>query len=440
MKKDKKNSVFYVAMVFILLIILGLGSTCSSTSELKNNVLINNETIMITQSKMYIDIMCFNDNVILPFGSGRSQRKPHNMETQTGMEDFLVDIRDLPSGANTAALYALDIGLDRIVHVKNNFMQNDLYSRYYLIFLTDGLDNVSVDLAQRNRRGLFTNTNEYVEALQERMSNLFTVTTSVRDPVTNLYNSHSKPNTTNSFQSFVLFYKGNDIIKSGYTDEELNQLVMPFTGSQNEQRPSLIMSDDLNLLYEEFENEFGLSFSFNVPKGYEGKRIRMLLNDEKKIWFEGDLVKEIKSVQSGRNEVINTMENITTSNDFSSGQRGRNEVVYTMENVTTSNGFSFNNSKITMDNSILDNNSNTVPFIINGLKLNNKSYIVRPDDNVQQWFYDDNKLRLNSELKKSNKKNAYILFILDTSFSFKDEINKAKNTIIRIVNYIKEQM
>jgi len=412
MKKEKKVIMhFFTVTVFMLFITLGLGSTCSSTPPTSA------ATIMRTQSKMYMDIMGFNDNVILPFISGNYQRPPHNMETQIGIDNLLVDIQNLPGGANTAAYYALDIGLDRIAYVKKNFMDNDPNSKYYIIFLTDGLDNVSVSLAQRNGRGVYNNTAEYAEILQERMK------TNLIDHVSSRNSSGNTavslvPSATNTFQSYVLLYKGNDIIRSGYTDNELNQLLMPFTGSQNEQRPPIIMSDNLNQLYEEFEKELSLSFSFVIPKGYEELRIRMLLNPDKGIWFEGKLVREIKLLQSGRNEVI-----------------------YSLEDITTSEGFTFNyDGTIVMDKSIYNNNSNIVPFIIDDLKLNNKPYVVKRNDNVQQWFYDGNKLRLNSEFEAINRKNAYILFIMDTSFSFKEQIDTAKDTIKKIITYMKDQM
>jgi len=414
MKKGKIGIVHFITvMVFVFFITLGLSSTCSSTPE-PTSV----ENIIKTQSKIYMDIMGFNDNVILPFGSGNSQRPPHNMETQNGIDNLMNQINSLPSGANTAAFYALDIGLERIAFVKRNFMDNDPNSKYYIIFLTDGLDNVSLDLAQRNGRGIYNNIKEYADALQEKMkSNLLNYVIS-RDQSGNNRITSSGPSTTNSFQSFVLLYKGNDIIRSGYTDNELNQMLLPFTGSQNEQRPPVIMSDNLNQLYNEFEKEFALSFSFVIPKGYEGMRIRMLLNPERRIWFEGDLKKEIKSVQ-----------------------RGRNEIVYKFENITTSDGFTFNNDGIIMmDNALYNENSNIVPFVIDGLRHNNRSYIVKRNDNVQQWFYNENRLRLNSEFNVINRKNAYILFILDTSTSFNEHIDSAKETIKRMVMYINEQM
>jgi len=406
--------VFTVA-VFIFFIILGLGSTCSSTPEHTDAVTISDQT----KSKMYADIMGFNDNVILPFGSGDRQRLPHNLETEIGIEYLINEIRALPSGANTAAFYALDVGLDRISYIRQKFMDNDPNSRYYIIFLTDGLDNVSTNLARINGRGMFRNTTEYAEALQERMKTLFVDYSKIRekrdDDVVTV--TVSEVNTTNSFQSFILFFKGDDIIKSRYTDSELNELLIPFTGSQNAHRPPVIMSNNLNQLFEHFESEFDLPFSFIVPRGYEGQRIRMLLNTENnnQIWFEGNFVREINPRQN-------------------------QEFIYSINDIKFSNGFSFENSDGIIYMNSMSNDSNVVPFTINGLRLNNKPHLVRRNDNVQQWVYEGNNLRFNSETGSTNIRNAYILFIMDTSSSFGEHINEAKETIIRIINYINNNM
>ena len=357
--------------------------------------------------------MGFNDNVILHFGSGKSQKRPHNLETEIGVKNLKDEIRALLSGTNTAAFYAFDIGLDRIAHVREKFMDDDPNSRYYIIFLTDGLDNVSTNLARINERGMFSNVTEYGEALQERIETLFLDDTKAKDPATGNNIATSEINTTNTFQSFVLLFKGDDIIKSRYTDSELNQLLMPFTGSKNAQRPPVIMSDNLNQLYRHFESEFDLPFSFIVPRGYEGQRIRMVLNDRanNQIWFEGNFAREINPKQ-------------------------KQEFIYSIKDITFSDGFSFeNNDGIIYMNRML-NNSNVVPFTISGLRLNNRNYIVRRNDNIQQWIYDGNNLRLNSEVSSTNTRNAYILFIMDTSSSFGEHLNEAKETVIKIIDYI----
>ena len=107
-----KKGIIY-SSVWIIIIVLGL-STCSSTPKNSAAVIVEVQT----KSKMYADILGFNDDVILSFGSGRSQRMPHDLETEVGVNKLISEIRAMPSGANTAAFYALDIGLDRIDHVR----------------------------------------------------------------------------------------------------------------------------------------------------------------------------------------------------------------------------------------------------------------------------------------------------------------------------------
>jgi hypothetical protein len=222
-----------------------------------------------------------------------------------------------------------------------------------------------------------------------------------------------------------LLYRGEDIEKSGYTEDELDERLRPFTGAQNEQRPAVIQGDDLNKLLDDFKKAFVVSsFSFIIPKGYTGSRIRMQLNDTEdeaeKIYFEADFK---KGPQTGF---------LFWKKDY-----------YTLENIQTSEGFILEipGGKIEMDELSYSTDSNTVPFIVSGLKIGDTPYSVKREE-VSQWFYDGGKLRSNSEYSSSSgsKKNAYILLVMDTSMSFSTQIMDAKNMANEIVLYISEQM
>jgi hypothetical protein len=166
-------------------------------------------------------------------------------------------------------------------------------------------------------------------------------------------------------------------------------------------------------LLEKFKNNFVItSFDFEIPKGYAGKRIHMLLHDVKneseKIYFEADFNKHKKDS-------------------------------YKLENITTSNGFTVEVPQggiIYMNNTQNDKSTNA-QFSINKLKSGSEPYRVKEKE-VTQWFYDMGKLRKNSEYIAAggNTKNAYILVILDASNSFKGKINEAKSAILEIVNFI----
>ena len=366
-------------------------------------------------AKMYADVIGFNDNVIRDYDRFKD-RKPYDLTIQEHTDTMVNAINKLPSGENTAAFYALDIGLDRIAEGQKKFMEGDPNSKYYIVFFTDGLDNVSRELARRNRRGKYDNDTAYAEAMQNRMQQILKKYA--------FFGLIKKLNATNSFQSYVLLYRGDDIEKSGYTEEELEIKLRPFTGSQNEQRPGVIQGNNLDKLLEDFKNAFVVtSFSFIIPKGYAGQRIRMLLSEENArnlVYFEADFKKQTRT------------KFLFIKEDY-----------YTLENIQTSDGFTLEvqDGRIEMDKEFYDTNSNTVPFFINGLKVGNTPYSVRREL-VTQWYYDGGRLRLNSEYKSSvgSKKNAYVLLIMDTSTSFATQINAAKKTAGEIVLFISEQM
>lgn len=370
----------------------------------------------IYTEKLYADVIGFNDGVVQKY-------KPYDLTKEADVKSMNQNIRELPSGENTAAYYALDIGLDRIQQVqKSKLMEKDPNTKYYIVFLTDGLDNISPELAKRDKKmlmfskGDYDNVTEYGNAMQLRMADNL--------KKYSWLNLFKKKNTTNSFQSYVLLYRGEDIEKSGYTEEELNARLLPFAGAQNEAKQPVIQGNNLDKLLADFKKAFSVSsVDFVIPKGYSGQRIRMQLNntnkEEEKIFIEADFKKN-----KGKKLLVFGTE------------------TYTLENIKTSNGLSVKseNGAIEMDVRY-DKNSNTVPFTFNELRLNESIYSVKKDE-VSQWFYESGKLRWNSEYssKSVNTKNAYILLILDTSTSFKTQIEDAKNTSVEIIDFISKQL
>ncbi|MDR2027464.1 MAG: hypothetical protein LBQ01_07895 [Prevotellaceae bacterium] len=350
-------------------------------------------TSCVTQyhAKLKADIIGFNDNVTTSYTGGNS--KPYDLLLDSDSKAMKRQVLGLKQGSNTAAYYALDLGLDRVKQVLKKFMQKDPNSKYYVVMLTDGLDNVSTSL----KKGKYANGDAYAAALQRKMETIM----------------GKKPNV---FKSYVLLYEGDDLKESGYTEEELRNKLSVFTGAQNDVRPDVLHDSNLDKLYEKFEAEFTItSFDFEVPKDYAGKRIRMLLNDEQdtrgQIYFEADLVKKGKSYR---------LERISTSRDLSI-------------EIPVS-GF------IKMDDKH-DKNSTKAGFSIKKMRYDNGSYKINKK-NVTQWFEDGGKFRKNSEYSAtaSNMKNAYILVILDTSTSFASQITAAKETILKIVEFISKEI
>jgi hypothetical protein len=302
----------------------------------------------------------------------------------------------LESGTYTAAYYALDMGLERIKQVRKRFMQRDPSSKYYIVFLTDGLDNRSVDLARETGRGRYSGRDAYAAALQKKKQLVL-----------------GRRNVSNTFESHVLFFKGSDTEESNYTDEELKERLAVFTGVQNTVTPEILVDSTLGGLLEEFKAKFVISsFYFEVPKDYAGSRIRMLLRPaeagEEEIFFEADVIR-----------------------------KGRKR--YRLANVTTSENFSVHipeNGLIPMYEK-QEKGGPSVRFLVENIQYNGGAYKVNRDL-VSQWEYWDGKLRKNSEYDKTarNDPNAYLLVILDTSRSFTN-LNEAKMTIIEIVRFIR---
>jgi hypothetical protein len=385
--------------------------------------------------KMYADVIGFNDavmpsymqppknpkatDVVKPIpGVIREEGKPYDLLNQTQTEAMREAINKVPSGQNTAALYALDVGLDRVVEINKKFMEGDPKSRYYVVFFTDGIDNASIDMAIRTRRGNYSRgaagRDEYGAAMHNRMQQIINKY--------RFFGLIKKPSATNSFQSYVLLFQGPDL--KSYSDQAIETILKPFSASQNADTPALIKDRDMGRLLEKFQDSFVIpSFTFSVPKDYAGQRIRMQLSAKDQVFFEADV----------RHQTRNKF--IIFKEDF-----------YTLENVTVSDGFTFDEyakdrMKIEMDKESYDVNANTVPFIINGLKLGDKPYPVMRNE-VSQWHHDMGAYVQNKEYVgiARSKKNAYVLLIMDTSLSLGEYAEEAKETAAEIVRFINEQM
>jgi hypothetical protein len=399
------------------------------------------------REKMYADVIGFNDSVMLSYMSPNNSKatdvkpipgivtgkgEPYNLLIDDQVEAMKEAISRIPLGQNTAAIYALDVGLDRVISINKNkrFMEGDPNSKYYVVFFTDGIDNASVTMAQRSHRGNYpqgiAGRDAYSTAMHARMESIL--------KEYSFLGLIKKPNTTNTFQSYVLLFQGKDL--ESYSEEQLTSIIDPFRAAQNAgDAPALIIDNSMDGLQKKFEDAFVIpSFSFQVPKDYVGQKIRMDLgwDDEgEPVWFEATL----KHQQQPKFLIF--------KEDF-----------YTLESITTSTGFSFlENTKqmiIQMDKVSYDKNTNTVPFIINDLKID----IEHPDgvksfhvnrENVKQ-LHDER----TGEAKFENteyqgegegKRNAYILLIMDMSWSLGEEnAEAARKTAAWIVEYIANQM
>ncbi len=329
----------------------------------------------------------------------KGQRAPIDLLFEKNVGSFNNNIYGLEQGTNTCALYAYDIALDRIEYVQKNWMSKDPNSKYYIVMLTDGLDNNSP--ARGYDRGRIKDINQglYINKIEERKKEIMKKYT--------FFDLFKSKNITNEFYSYVLMYAGEDIRRSNYTDEELNDRLLPYTGSQNTAAtPKPIMAESIDELVDKFANEIiSSSFTFNVQKSKAGETVKMVLNKEGTIYFQCDIVRR-KSL-------------------------GKN--VYSLSNIECSDGLIF-----TIDPEYKEN-ATSLSFKLKDVKVNNKVLRINNDD-VAQFITDGGKLRLNSEYASlsSKEKNAYIIMILDGSKSFKDKFREAQNAAVNIVNIISE--
>jgi hypothetical protein len=384
-KTKLKNQMSKGNFVAILSVVILLFSACATQHP----------------QKMKADFVGFSDEVSTSYGytnkcivkKWRKQSPPFDLISYDGIKNpdgirkIQAAVDELRQGDQTSAYYALNNALNRVEHVQRKFMDKDPNSKYYVIMLSDGLDNKVADM------------DSYNSFLQKRMSTIMK-----KYCFFNLFKS-KKPNTTNSFESYILLYKGKDMKESNYTDEQLKEKLTPFTGYQNASKDEdrTIIKEDINELVNILEEKLvSRSFSFRIPSGYTGKKVRMVLDTIKPVYFEGDF--------DG-----NYFKNIKTSDGFT---------IEIPDSKSLSGRF--------MGNGLTE-------FEVENLKLNGKPYKVNRR-NVTQWFEDFGQLRYNSEYttKERSHKNAYLIVLLDASKSFAEKYEEAKSAIMKIVSIVSE--
>ncbi|MDR1791845.1 MAG: hypothetical protein LBR36_00155 [Bacteroidales bacterium] len=358
----------------------------------------------VKHQKMKVDFVGFSDDVSTSYyytnncsiKKLRKQSPPFDLintdgsPNQTGKKQMQKAVFELRQGRQTAAYYALDNALDRVGYVQKKFMEHDPQSKYYVIMLTDGLDTKVENREAYNKR------------LQQKMSTIMK-----KYVFFNLFKSQN-PNTTNSFQSYILLYQGKDSEISNYTEEELKSMLNPFTGAQNAPVPEPIIGEDLNKMVDILETELvARSFSFRVPTAFVGQRVRMVLNEQKSadpIYFEGLL----------------------------SNEGG----YYSFSNINTSKGLSIKLPAMSYLSGYKTEDG-LIHFFAEDIKLNGKPYKINKFI-VNQWHEEFGKMRLNSEYsaETSSKRNGYLIVILDASLSFREKYQDAQKAIMRIVDIV----
>ena len=329
-------------------------------------------------------------------------------EPKEGLATMSAFIHDLEQGENTALYYATDKGLDRVKDVQKKYMHKSKKSKYYVIAFTDGLDNISNTKKLGNISGSESKWHKkYNDKLQKKMKNF---------------------GKKNHFQSFVLVLWGDDLKKSGYSQDNMKTELIKFTS--RESKDDVIVDENTESLKKKFIESFeNKSFNFEIPKGYLEKQVQMKLRNK-----EGDLVSfEGKLEKKGSK--------------------------YYLTNVKTTNGITFENqgkknikqNRIEMSKAS-DRNSTKILFEIRGLSKQNKPFTVLPNSKncgenrseqcgSEQWVSKEeitkkktipaDGWRFNSEYvpTPTTITDGYILGIIDCSRSMQDEYDDKGNKI-----------
>lgn len=210
-------------------------------------------------------------------------------------------------GENTAGYYAMDLGLERVKYVRKKILKKDKLTKFYIIYVTDGLDNISVQTAKNNKRGSYKTLDAYIKKLNKRKKRLM-----------------GCGKDQQCFQIYPLGLIGEDMNRIGednnMTKEELTKWMSEYMegfrgSSKGWETPEVTLADNWDTLRTEFIDKFTSSrYQFYIPKGYLNKRVKMTLTDEEggiQTYVEGTYKKKggkyiLADVYLGRKLMSNT--------------------------------------------------------------------------------------------------------------------------------------
>jgi len=359
-------------------------------------------------TQLRADYIGFDDNVktgyyIKKAEVLRNEKEPFDLETEKGK--FKIGLTALKQGKKTSAYSALDIGLDRVKQVRKKYMGKSPKARYYIITLTDGLDNNSTTLAKIKGANKAERDMKYEVKLQKKLSKVM-------------------GNKKNRFLSYVMYYDAKDSYvinekgdKEYYTEQDIKNKLKVFSyDSKRGTTPEVlyIQHGKIDELAKKFYEEFTTqSFGFLVSKGYLGERIKMKLRN-----------------------IENREQIIEIEGTFK--QKGKK---YYLTDVKSSNGVTFDQLQSKIEMSVFNNkNSTDVLFDITSLRYMGNVFrpsVSEEDRKDSQFIQQNTKWSPNVEYKhaETSLTDAYVLVILDTSESF-TVLNDAKVQIGNIIDEI----
>jgi hypothetical protein len=367
-----------------------------------------NSCATVRENRLMGDVIGFSDDVQTSFDyqpgffkNFMPQSNPYDLLNPSERNEMDKFIRSIPDGQNTVGYYALDMALDRIKYVRKKVMHKDPETKYYIVLLTDGLDNGSTVVAQNNHQGHYKDINSYISKLNKKKSKVM-----------------GRKQKQDYFQIYPILFTAGDLEKmrrsNNMDNVTFNNYVMNMMegyrgSSKGVEKPAPIYGDNLDKLVKEFEEQFSIQgFEFLIPKGYLNKRIRMTIEDltGNKASIEGTFAKQ------GYKFVFKDIA-------FSDG--------LISESVSTGGVIKSKNQS--------EKGSILSVFMIDNLKLNGKPFKINTDINtIEQEYQDFGYFVTNSEYQSQadSRKNAYVLMIIDGSKSFEENSALAKEKAIEM--------
>ncbi|MDR0941731.1 MAG: hypothetical protein LBM68_05845 [Bacteroidales bacterium] len=360
-------------------------------------------------TQLKADYIGFSDNVYPSYETNncvvgwlQPVSEPFDLKTEKGK--FKLGLMKLQTGEKTSAYYALDKGLNRVKNARIEHMGKSKKARYYIITLTDGLDNNSTTLKKIKGVNKAERDSKYEQKLQKKLSKVMGFS-------------------NNRFQSYVMYYDAKDSYvlnekgeKEYYSEQEIKDKLKVFSYGKNASTPEVIyiQNGKIDELAKEFNEEFRQqSFEFKISKGYLGERIKMQLKnaENKEIEIEGLFE------QKGLFKKKFYLSNVKMTNGVSCDQKLPEQIAMSVSN---------------------DPYSTDVLFDMRSLKyMGNIFKVVEDDQHQKQLILTNGKWAPNVEYKAASSSitDAYILIILDVSKSF-TVLNEAKQQINNIIDEI----
>lgn len=186
------KKIFKLFSTFIL-----MASVCASVTSCRGTY---------PTSFVHADVINFGDDVDANFNVKTYEGKPFelhkNGDSKFEMRKRLVELNkkidNVVMENNTAGVYAMDIAMRRIKKMQKEY-KKDVNVKYTVIYVTDGLDNISTQVARNNftfpQKRNYRTTEDYKKKMNKRIGRI----------------SRYKKNVKNKFDIYPMVFTGTDL-------------------------------------------------------------------------------------------------------------------------------------------------------------------------------------------------------------------------------------